>query len=305
MELKKQSMDDYLLLMRTFEYKKCAFGDDDYIRLSVPYALTECHQTCNNGEDLGTSIRQHPLSKSMRMKRDKLDIDRDVVLKFHEDAVTHIVDKISEVLMRVEQHVPFIYCVGGFAASSVVKQRLKQAFTKKQTNVVFPENAVSAIMRGAVILARDDTVVEKRISRFTIGLDWNVKFDPSKHRLSKREVTDSGVLCSDIFRIIVRAGDTLETGKPVHEVTAYVKTEQQEEILFPFYRSEITRNPEYIDEVGCYLMGSMSVPMKDTTHGLERWAKLKVYMDQLLHAEADDKDGNKHKVKLLLQETVV
>jgi len=28
-------------------------------------------------------------------------------------------------------------------------------------------------------------------------------------------------------------------------------------------------------------------------------------MDQLLHAEADDKDGNKHKVKLLLQETVV
>lgn len=304
LNFKNNSMEDYLFITRGFEQKKCSFKKGPPVRLQIPSSFKDTHQQCNS-EDLTTSLSQHQYSESVKLKGDKLHMESSAFLKLYDYSVDNIVDKIKSVLQATGPPVPLIYCVGGFSSSSVVKQRLTDEFSTKETRVVFPPDAVTAIMRGAVILARDETIVEKRTSKYTIGLDWNIKFNADLHPEGKREETDEDTLCKDIFRVIVRKGSVIETGKPVFQVTAYVKTATQTVIELPFYRSEISENPQFIDDVGCHLMGSMSIPMEDVTDGLDRYVHLTVYIDQMLHAEAVDKHGNKHMVNLFLGETVV
>lgn len=215
-----------------------------------------------------------------------------------------ITEKIESVLKTINKRVSVIYCVGGFSQSSVVKRRMREMF-RPDYEVKFPPEAIAAIMEGAVVLARDQRIIKKRISKYTIGLDWNETFDPKRHSEDKKERIDDGFMCTDIFRCIVRKGERIRTGYPVHEVSSYVKLAEQKSMEFTFYRSDISANPKYIDDAGCYLMGTMTVPFEDTRGGLDRHILLRVYIDEMLRAEAEDQRGRTYKVTLNMGETSV
>lgn len=303
LRFKEECMEDYLTLMRTFEMKKCEFSDDEDVRITLPYTFRKLHEDCN-GEDLKESLKHHPQTDSLAVIHDKIGMERTSFLALHEETVDQIVNKIQSILKEISILVPLIFCVGGFSSCAVLKMRLKKVFETEDVKVVFPPDAVSAIMKGAIILARDESIVTQRISRFTIGVDWNVKFDPAVHPKSKLECAGTEKYCKDIFKQIVRKGQALPSGEPVFTVSAQVKTETQTVIEFPFYRSDILENPTYIDDIGCHLMGSMSIPMEDVTDGLSRFAHLTVYVDQMLRAEAKDQHGEMHTVKLHLGDTI-
>lgn len=298
-------MEDFLLLMRTFEQKKCSFEGDEEgsVRLHIPSSFVDVHADCN-GENLQKSLSQCNLSKSVRKLGDKLDFDQETFHMFFEETVNNIIEKIGDVLKTTGKQVSMIYCVGGFSECQIVKRRLTEVFGCDH-QIKFPAEGVAAIMKGAVILARDQNIIKSRVSKYTIGLDWNVPFDPTKHDTSKRECVDDGFVCSDIFRTIVKKGDPIPTGRPVHVVKSYVKTATQDKMEFPFYRSDISDNPQYIDDVGCHLMGTMTVPFEDTSDGLDRSILLSVYIDQILRAEAVDENGQRHTVTYNMDETVV
>lgn len=305
MQFREKFMEDFLFLMRAFEQKKCSFGENEEgsVRLHIPLSLVDLHADCN-GENLQKSLSQCNLSKLVRKIGDKLDFEQETFRTFYEETVNNIIEKIGDVLKTIGKRVSVIYCVGGFSECQVVKRRLTEVFGRDH-QIKFPAEGVAAIMKGAVILARDQSIIKSRVSKYTIGLDWNVTFDPTKHDISKRECVDDGFVCSDIFRTIVKKGDPIRTGEAVHVVKSYVKTATQDIMEFPFYRSDVSNNPTYIDDVGCHLMGTMTVPFADTSDGLNRYILLSVYIDQMLHAEAVDENRKKHTVTFNMGATVV
>lgn len=307
-KFKKKYLEDYLDLQIVFERKKRLFPVErsdgtltvDSVKIQLPSSFVKLHKK-DNGEKLDKSLLQTEFNTLVSFKGGRLVIDKDVFETFFKETVNNIVEKVRQVLRNIGKSVPYIFCVGGFSELKIVKKALCEAFSDTHT-VIFPRDAITAIMKGAVILARDESIISKRKSRYTIGLDWNVPFDPKNHPKSKLEFVEDGALCTDVFRTVVKEGDDVVTGVPVHEVKSYVKTVDQKVLDFPFYRSYILKNPMFVDDTGCVLMGRMTVPLGDTKEGLERYVCLKVFLDKLLHAEAVDNEGVVHRVALKLED---
>ncbi|KAH3779975.1 hypothetical protein DPMN_157784 [Dreissena polymorpha] len=111
-----------------------------------------------------------------------------------------IIDKVRnilEYLKKVKQHdIKTIFCVGGFADCKLLRDRFRDIFDDR---VIAPSEAITAIMKVAVMFGRDENIIESRISRFTYGLDGSVDFDSNIHDSRRKEETESGDVCKDIF----------------------------------------------------------------------------------------------------------
>ncbi|XP_052791810.1 uncharacterized protein LOC128225956 [Mya arenaria] len=168
--------------------------------------------------------------------------------------------------------------------------------------VIIPAKANVAIMKGAVIYGREENLIETRICKNTFGLDWNEDFDPRIHPVSKRECTDDGYMCKDIFKVIAKVGDAIASNTPTQIIKSYVKTASQTVMEFPFYRTLTDPPPMFIDDESCTFMGSMKISLEDTTGGIDRFVTLKIFIGATtLNAQAIDNKGRTHRATLLLE----
>ncbi|WAQ98744.1 HS12B-like protein [Mya arenaria] len=290
LNFKKKYSQDYLYLMRDFEHKKYGFPGDAYnarVTLRMPLSFFECHRE-ENQESFQDSVRQTPFSQSVFQRRETLTI---------EDKLVEVMEKLSK-----RYNIKALFCVGGFSDCGLVKEKVQAKFSC----VIIPAEAIVAIMKGAVIYGRDETTIETRLSKYTFGLDWNEDFDPKVHPESKREHTDDGYMCKDIFKVIAKANDSIPTNKPTKIMKSYVKTASQTAMEFPFYRTLTDPPPMFVDDQSCTFMGSMKVSLDDTTGGMDRFVTLKVFLGATtLRAEAVDKKGRTHRVNFLLGESQV
>ncbi|XP_053400873.1 heat shock 70 kDa protein 12A-like [Mercenaria mercenaria] len=246
-----------------------------------------------------------PISDDVEFKGDKIRIKTKLFRSFFTDTIDGILETVDGVLSKIPESIDTIICVGGFSGCQLLKDAFRAKFPDK--TVIIPPEAVTSIMKGAIIFGRDQSVINKRISRHTYGLDWNEDFDTEIHDPNKREETDDGHVCRDIFRKLIGKGDQVPYDEPTQKIDAYVKSKYQNVIDFPFYRSEIKENPKYIDEIGCHLMGTMRVYLGESkVKSLDRCVKLKVYFGATeLKAEAEDDTGKKYEVTINLEETQV
>ncbi|XP_052795672.1 heat shock 70 kDa protein 12A-like [Mya arenaria] len=300
---------DYLYLMRSFEHKKYGFPGDASkasVTMRMPFSFVECHRE-ENHESFQESVRQTSFSKSVILKRDTITVKKPQFESLFEETLVQIEDKLARVMEKLSKryNIKAIFCVGGFSDCKLVKEKIKVKFSNRHL-VIIPAEANVAIMKGAVIYGRDERIIETRISKYTFGLDWNEDFDPKVHPVSKREYTDDGYMCKDIFKVIAKVNDPIPTSKPTKIIESYVKTASQTAMEFPFYRTLTDPPPRFIDEPNCYFMGSMKVSLEDTTGGTDRFVTLKIFLGATtLRAEAIDNKGRTHRVKFLLDESQV
>ncbi|XP_053400667.1 heat shock 70 kDa protein 12A-like [Mercenaria mercenaria] len=200
-------MEDYLTMQRLFENKICAFkdtGDDSKVTIPIPESFCKLHEK-HNQEKLSESVRQMAISDDVEFKADKVRIKKKLFRSFFTEAIDGILNTVENVLSRIYLKIDTIIYVGEFSDCKLLKDAFRAKFPDK--TLIIPENAVTSIMKGAIISVRDQSVVNKRISRYTFGLDWNEDFDPDNHDPSKREETDDGHVCRDIFRKSIGKGD--------------------------------------------------------------------------------------------------
>ncbi|XP_060569786.1 heat shock 70 kDa protein 12A-like isoform X2 [Ruditapes philippinarum] len=299
-KFRNKNMEDFLMMQRHFENKKCAFndrGDNAKVTMLVSESFRSLHEQ-HNREKLTESVRQMTISEDVEFKADKMRIKSTLFRSFFTETIDGILETVQDVLCKIPDNIDTIICVGGFSDCQLLKESIRAKFPDK--TVIIPPEASTTIMKGAVIFGRDQSVVNKRISRYTYGLDWNEEFDPARHDPEKREETDDGPVCRDIFKTLIVKGDEIPYNKPTQEIEAYVKSKYQTVIEFPFYRSEILNNPIYIDEIGCHLIGTMSVDIGES-RSLDSCVKLKVYFGATeLRAEAKDESGKQYEVKFKL-----
>ncbi|WAQ98703.1 HS12A-like protein, partial [Mya arenaria] len=310
LNFKKKYSQDYLYLMRDFEHKKYGFPGDAYharVPLRMPSSFFECHRE-ENHESFQDSVRQTPFSQSVYQRRETLTVNKSHFENFFVDTLMQIEDKLVEVMEKLSKRrytIKALFCVGGFSDCGLVKEKVQAKFSSKH-RVIIPAEAIVAIMKGAVIYERDETTIETRLSKYTFGLDWNEDFDPKVHPESKREHTDDGYMCKDIFKVIAKANDSIPTNKPTKIMKSYVKTASQTAMEFPFYRTLTDPPPMFVDDQSCTFMGSMKGSLDDTTGGMDRFVTLKVFLGATtLRAEAVDKKGRTHRVNFLLGESQV
>jgi len=180
------------------------------------------------------------------------------------DGLVHEVHKQFERLGSKKCH--FMYLVGGFTDSVLLRERIDEEFKDKVTKIVIPPTPGAAVVEGAVAFGIDPSI-RSRVSRLTYGARCCREFDSSKDPVSKKFWAEdqNEYYCNDRFNVFVKAGDEIGIDDKVTRI--YVPIEKnQKEIPLSFYNTK-KLHPRYIDEQGVTELGTLTITRLDVSSG--------------------------------------
>ncbi|XP_060566317.1 heat shock 70 kDa protein 12B-like [Ruditapes philippinarum] len=247
-QFKEVAMVDYLDLMKSFELKKRTKPPTQGVQkvmVKIPTKLKTLTEEIT-GKVPEDTIAETRYKDGIKIVVDKLRFDIDIMNSFFKESVENIVGHLKELFMKPDVDAcDVILMVGGYSESYHLQEKIKSNFPSKK--VVTPNEAGLAVLKGAVMFGHNPALIAERKMKFTYG---NAKFP-------------------GLFHVHVREGDTVKLGE-----------EQPEQIfhpIFPFL-TEVTvnlfctkdRNPVLVADEGCIEIGTVTVPMPDTTGGCDR-----------------------------------
>lgn len=257
---------DYIEMFRYFEKKKREKQTGRNVRVTIPSSLLEV------SDDIAKCIENQGLANEVVLKKDKFQIKLQKYEMFFEKVVVKIIAKVKEMLESDEaDDGKVIIMVGGFSESDFLQKRIKNEF--KNCKVVIPQGCGLAVLKGAVLYGHDPDIIAARIVKYTYGVDVNTCFVKDKHPESKKKLINGIEYCTDKFDIHVNK-DTLVHCNEETEKNYTPIYEDQTSVRFRVFASD-TADPQYIDDKGCREIGSLTVPMPDTTGGTRRTVKAK------------------------------
>ncbi|KAL4230424.1 Heat shock 70 kDa protein 12A [Mactra antiquata] len=258
-EFKKKHMEDYIDLFRDFEIKKRAVGPDrdSKVTFKMPVALLTMVQQIRN-KTLDETIKNTKYASDVKSTGDKLRVNQKVAKGFFHASMRSIINHVEDLLRDPScRNIDAIVMVGGFSESPLLQHEIKQNF--RRTQIIIPNEAGLAVLKGAVIFGHRPSVIASRVSKYTYGINTNTIFDSNEHLQSKSQYVDGVQYCKDKFDTHVRSGDTLEVGKAQTEKSYSPIYENQKEMGVHIYAA-LNKVPKYIDDDGCYKIGALTVP---------------------------------------------
>ena len=304
-EFRQDHPEEYIEWLSEVEHKKCKWDGESSVNIAIPAPLLEMHKH-QSKEDLSMSVKQSPYSHGTSVKYNKLKLQKDMFEnKCFKFVIQETVNYIKATISRIDRRVDMILVVGGFADCELLRKRINENLSDAVDAIIYPTcEAVLAVLKGSVLFGRDPLIIDSRICRYTYGLDWNEEFDHKKHPVSKRECTDAGVYCKDIFRKLIQKGQLVDSSS-FQTIEAYPRYKTQERIDFPFYRSEAKASPKFVDGEGCFHMGTLSVELPPSDKmNLDACIKMKLMFGLTeLTAEATDSTNRKYFARFNMLET--
>ncbi|XP_061183230.1 heat shock 70 kDa protein 12B-like [Saccostrea echinata] len=240
---------DYIAMFRDFEIKKRkrTSGNDSNpkITLKIPATfIEECSETL--GSDLTTLTNRTRYKDHLHWGSDKVRIDLPTFDSFFQPACEGIKKHLKELFQSPKvRGIKKILMVGGFSESYILQESVRKAFPDCQ--VIVPQEAGLAVLRGAVLFGDKPKAIESRIAKFTYGIDMSTKFDAAKHMTSKKIIVEGEEYCEDIFDRHVKRGDELIVDEAQAERSYVPLTSRQKSISFGIYTSK-EDDPFYTDE---------------------------------------------------------
>ncbi|XP_060570707.1 heat shock 70 kDa protein 12B-like [Ruditapes philippinarum] len=266
-KLKSQYLEDYIYLFREFEIKKRnIIQTTRSMTMRFPASLSDLCLEVEETE-LSELIRQSRFESKVQVLRDKLKIDGAVFNEIFEPTVRKIISHVKYLLTTPSvDGCAAILMVGGFSESSVLQTNVKSTF--KHLKVIVPDDAGLAVLKGAVIFGHKPTTITERICRFTYGKNTSHRYSEScKHRMGRVEKDKNGdIRCYDLFDIHVKAGQSIKVDEEQPEAIYTPITDSQTRITAGVYASSST-NPQHTTEDGCKRIGTLIVPISDTSSG--------------------------------------
>ncbi|KAL3871600.1 hypothetical protein ACJMK2_039591 [Sinanodonta woodiana] len=258
---------DYLTLCNDFEAVKRNVSQKRMdIRIKLPPTLDkQCEEHWKHG--FMKCLEESVHSKEISLRDSNLSITPQLVEKLFRKATDHIVDHMTSILEEGPvKGISHILMVGGFSESPFVQNVVRGAFDGKNgLKVIIPKDAGITIAKGAVLYGRFPKFIESRVLRFTYGLRVTTAFIEGTHPEERKLRSDTGLLCKDVFDIILSAETEVKSGFSVEKTYSTVNHFQNEIHLNVYYTNE--KHPRFTTDPGCKLLGGLNVtipnPSKD------------------------------------------
>lgn len=266
---------DFLEFLTDFEVKKRTIHPKlaEKVTFKVPISLLETYRETNPGSNIKTAITSKSKYKNkLTWTGDKLRMDAEITKALFDESCKKIVDHLKQLFRHsVVKDVSSILLVGGFAESPMLQVAIKEAFKNKK--VIVPQDAGLAVLKGAVLYGHQPKTISARICKYTYGVGTTVKFKSDIHPKSKKVLRNNVEYCDDIFSIHVHVGQLVKVGEPQVTRNYTVTDPDQTEMGFNVYTSN-NKEPTYITDEGCTLLGKFTLDMSDTSKGMNRGANV-------------------------------
>lgn len=162
-EFKKNNMEDYLEITRSFETKKRSIKPDTKgnTRMPIPRALVKlCLKS--HGKEMIQKSESH--KDNVTISAGKLVWDNNFFRSFFKETIDQIVGHIDVLLQKSEtRDVKTIIMVGGFSECELVQDAIKKHFG--DVSIIVPEEARLAVLKGAVFFGHVPDAILQRSAR--------------------------------------------------------------------------------------------------------------------------------------------
>ncbi|XP_045208992.2 heat shock 70 kDa protein 12A-like [Mercenaria mercenaria] len=262
--------------------------------MHFPVSLIDIFETENERKmNIRDAIVASKYGKTVELKRDKLKISHSTVEKLFEHSIQQIVKQVQK-LMTDERmaDVKAILMVGGYSESSLLQRAIKSAFPG--IHEVIPQEASSAVLRGALIFGHNPMALTERVLKYTYGVETTLPFVNRVYPQSKRKKADIGDRCVNIFHKLIKKELSVTPGET--QVERYYSTCNKKQNCMPLaiFISE-EKNPTYVDGKGCAKIGTMFIKFEEPDDLPGRRVKLTMLLggSEIIVELEDEKSGNK------------
>lgn len=268
-KFKRENMEDYLEITRSFETKKRTIkpNKSGSTRMPIPQALVKLCAKSHKVKTFKEVIEKNDAHKNnVDIVTGKLVWDNDFFRGFFKKTIDGIVKHIDELFQESEvKDVKIIVMVGGFSECLLVQDAIKKHFGK--VSIIVPEEAGLAVLKGAVFFGHVPDAISRRSARYTYGIQTWPEFREGTHPKDKKVVMGKSVRCRDVFFKIVTKGEKVMPGYMKSQI--FQALHNQENMLDCGVFVSDKKNPKFVDDPDCRLLGHLQVPLNAENQNLE------------------------------------
>lgn len=267
---------DFLELEREFEMvkRKVKMDDNSKITIRITPSFLEVFQAMNGCTTITEAIDSSTYRRRVTVVRDKLRMEAGILREMFRPILDDIIRQVGCLLKSKQTYeIKNIIMVGGLSESEHVQTSIQTAFP--DINVMIPEDPELAVMKGAVLFGFNPSVITARVARLTYGTNSYVLFKKGIHPKNKKVVMDDQELCQDSFIKYVEVGDIL----PINTVIGpkrYIPIRKNQQCANIQIYASSDRNPTFVTDSNCQLIGLVTIQFKDTKGGYDRPILLKM-----------------------------
>ncbi|KAJ8311225.1 hypothetical protein KUTeg_011223 [Tegillarca granosa] len=268
-EFKDKCKTDYYEFESDIEMKKRTIKIDQSTKVSIhcPSGLRQIFESKKGLELKNVKFDRKDYVGKVDMKHDKLRLDPKLAESLFDRTAEAVTKDVKDILSFKTTHgLKNIICVGGFAECDIFISKIKERLP--EYNIMVPQDAGLAVLKGAVLYGQNPKIVSSRIIRYTYGNAVHRlffgDFDPPEKFVSVGGVP----YCKDVFNILIEVDTEYEVGGKVTTEVMPLKADMTK-MSVHLYRSK-EKKPEYVTDKGCENLGTIVVDMPDTSGGLNR-----------------------------------
>lgn len=278
----KESMEDYLAMLRDFEAKKRDSSganksessganksdgpaQETKVRIVIPLKLDKYIKEKIPG-GISKALQMSNYKGSITYNNYKLCLKLPIFQNLFQNAIDGIIKCVAKVLANKDfDDVTNIIMVGGFSDCKFVQAALREKF--KTRDFIIPADAGLAILKGAVYFGHLPNAISRRAARYTYGIQICRKFKPGEDPEHKK-ITVGGIeRCKDVLHPLVKRGERIEPGCEYPVVCHSLKPSQGKIECGIYVSKEV--NPKFVDEEGCRLLCKVSVQLPPGVNNAE------------------------------------
>lgn len=206
-DLQNECASEWIGFVKSFEVikKEVTYTGERNVKLQIPRKLEVVSKTFAKVSALTTY-------------KTNLILNDNDLKSFFRPSAEKIEAHIREILKKFPK-LRMIYMVGGFSESEYIRKFLREKFPERR--IIVPFNAGMAVLKGAVIIGKDELLKEtrsdlthpfqvtERICQWTYGVRAVVPFIEGYHCEDHSGFINGIKYCCDIFHTLVKEGDSV------------------------------------------------------------------------------------------------
>ena len=260
---RKECQDDYVDLLREFEVKKRMVSPslDARTTYRIPISLFDIFRDMEDKEFKDAVRERRELAEQVSFIGDKMRLEPIAAKSFFKNTTEKIVDHLKHLFSDSKAgEASSILMVGGFSESQMLCDVVQKAFPDKR--VIMPSEAGLAVLKGAVIFGHNSSVIKSRIAKHTYGLKMYKNYDPKVHPKERAFIDENNrPTVRGCFDKLAEIGQSVSPDEPAATKTYHPTSGCSAFIVKLFASPE--KNPMFVDDPGCVLIGEMSVDCLD------------------------------------------
>ena len=281
---------DWLVLMNDFEGKKQGFRilKNKTTNIRVPASFSTLTKKIKK-----SALKRHGENEITLRTNEYICLSSKVMKGLFKPVMDCIKEHLTTVLGRPKlSKVKTMLLVGGFSDSPLLQEELRNKFSKRY-RVLAPRDAVTAVLKGAVLFGKNPAKITERVVGATYGVRCAKPFDKRSHPEENRFLADGLEMCKNIFSRLIKENETVSLGENVTGV------------YFPIYANAtlltiafyVADDPDvrFVTDQGVTEIGSVNVQSPDTSLGRKRVIEVTLHFGgtEIVSTAVDKASGKK------------